>query len=71
MGCLFVCLLVSHDDSRGNSVGIATIYGPDGPWLQSGWWKEIFIFSISGLGSTQSHIQWVPEFFSGDKAPGA
>lgn len=31
MGCLLVRLLVSRDDSRGSSVGIATIYGPDGP----------------------------------------
>jgi hypothetical protein len=49
--------------TRDSSVGIATLYGLDGPGIESRF--------RPALGSTQSPIQRVPGLFPGGKAAGA
>ena len=53
---LFTYLLYS---GPGNSVGIATDYGLDGPGSNPGG-DEIFRPSRPGLRPTQHPVQWVP-----------
>ena len=56
---------------RDSSVGIATRYGLDGPWIDS-WWGQYFPHpSKQALGPTQPPIQWVPGLIPGGKAAGA
>ena len=43
----------------GSSVGIATVYGLDGPGSNPGG-DEIFRQSIPALGPTQPSVKWVP-----------
>ena len=53
----------------GNSVGIATDYGLDGPGSNTGG-DEIFRPSRPALGPTQTPVQWVPGLSQGKERPG-
>jgi hypothetical protein len=46
--------------SRGNSVGIATLYGLDGPAIESRWGRDFLLSSRPALRPTQLPIQCVP-----------
>jgi hypothetical protein len=53
----------------GNSVGIATDYGLDGPGSNTGG-DEIFRPPRPALGPTQTPVQWVPGLSQGKERPG-
>ena len=53
----------------GSSVGIATVYGLDGPGSNPGG-DEIFRLSRPGLGPTQPPVKWVPGLSRGKVRPG-
>ena len=49
----------------GNSVGIATAYGLDGPGIESRWRRDFPHLSRPTLRPTHSPLQWVPGFSRG------
>jgi hypothetical protein len=61
--------LGTHDIYTGgvSSVGLATRYGLDGPWIESRWGRDFPHPSRSALGPTQPPIQRLPSLFSGVK----
>jgi hypothetical protein len=62
---------VYHDFAgRDSSVGIATRYGLDGPWIESPWGRDFSHPSRPALGPTQPPIQWVPGLSTGGKLAG-
>ena len=52
----------------GSSVGIVTRYEPEGPGIESRWWRDFSHPSTPALGLTQSPIRWVPGLFPRSKA---
>ena len=54
---------------RDSSVGTATLYGLDGPEIESRWGRDFSQPFRPALGPTQPPIQWVPGLFPGGKAP--
>ena len=59
MTCCSAVISIRFIRSVGNSVGIATDYGLDGPGSNPGG-DEIFRPSRPALGLTQSPVKWVP-----------
>ena len=55
---------------RDSSVGIATRYGLDDPWIESRRGRDFLLPSRPALGSTQPPIQWIPNAFPGGKTAG-
>ena len=55
----------------GNTVGIATRYGLDGPGIESRWGQNFPCPSRPALGPTLLPTQWVQGLFPGGKAAGA
>jgi len=56
--CVYIYIYISYS-GPGNSVGIATDYGLNGPGSSLGG-DEIFRPSKTALGSTQPPVKWVP-----------
>ena len=61
-----MCMCVGRD----SSVGIATLYGLDGPGIESRWGRDFPRLSRPALGPTPPPIQWVPGLSRGVKRPG-
>jgi hypothetical protein len=55
----------------GNSVGISTGYGLDGPGIESRWGQDFSHTSRPAMGPTQPPVQWVPGLSRGGKTAGA
>jgi hypothetical protein len=67
----FIGNILSWSMGLDSSNGIATLYGSDGPGIESRRERDFSHTSSPILRSTQPPIQWVPALFSGGKAAGA
>ena len=56
---------------RDSSVGIVIRYRLGSPGIESMRWRDFPYQSISALGSTLPHVQWVPGLFTRSKVTGA
>ena len=56
----YFSLVSPQNGGRDSSVGIATRYWLDGPWIESRWEQDFPHPSRPALGSTQPPVQWVP-----------
>jgi hypothetical protein len=54
-----IYFVLLHLCGSGNSVGIATGYGLDGPGIESRWGRDFPHLSIPALGPNRPPIQWV------------
>ena len=60
--------MLSNALGRDSSVGTATLYGLDGPAIESRWRRDFSHPTLPSLGPTQPLMQWVPGLFLGVKA---
>jgi hypothetical protein len=61
---------VLQKQGQGNTVGVATRYGLDGPGIEF-WWGARFVYlSRPAIGPTQLPVQWVSGLFSGGQVAG-
>jgi hypothetical protein len=51
---------INMHSGPGSSVGIATGYGLDGPWIEFRRRRDFSYMSRPTVGPTQPPIQWVP-----------
>jgi len=49
----------------GSSVSITTVYGLDGPRIESRWGRDFRHLSRPALGPTQPPVKWVPGLSQG------
>ena len=54
---------------RASSVGIATRYGLDGPWLESRWWRDFSASVKTGPGAHPASYTMGTGSFPGVKRP--
>jgi hypothetical protein len=62
----FMDVILLHG-GRNSSVGIATRYGLEGPWIDCRWGRDFPQPSRPALWPTQPPMQWVPASFPGSK----
>ena len=55
-----ILLALLYSVGRSSSVSIATLYGHDGPVIESRWGRDFPHPSTPTLGPTQPPTQWVP-----------
>jgi hypothetical protein len=61
---------VKEKEGSGSVVSIATVYGLDGPGIESRWGRDFSHLSRPTLGPTQPPVQWVPGLSRGKERPG-